>query len=207
MPHAMKATGSEGPFLHGFFCLEELSMERKAGKKIFPLIPIGVLRTPFKRAEDCPFQGSRAGVTGEILLKRRFLPGLKDLKDISHLFLLTFMDQACRNRLQTVTPYGPERRGVFATRSPHRPNPIGLSIVELVKVEGQRIFVRGVDALDGTPVIDIKPYNAEIDAYPHAVAGWYEKSKKRTKVFSRTRRTKEKILTANETLDPGKPEN
>lgn len=180
-------------------------MKKKAGQKRFSLVPIGVLRTPFKRAKDCPFQGSKAGVDGEILLKKRFLSGLKDLHGVSHLFLLTFMDHARRDRFQTVTPYGPERHGVFATRSPHRPNPIGLSVVELVKIEGQRIFVRGVDALDGTPVIDIKPYNPEIDAYPQAVAGWYENSKKHSKPLSKTRGPKGKILPAGANIPSEKP--
>jgi tRNA (adenine37-N6)-methyltransferase len=153
-------------------------MTKESSKKAFSLIPIGVLHTPFKRTKECPFQGSRAGATGEILLNKRFLPALKDLEGVSHLFLLTFMHRADRNRLQTATPYGPEIHGTFATRSPHRPNPIGLSIVELVKIEGCRLHIRGVDGLDGTPVIDIKPYNTDIDAIPRAVIGWYEEAKK-----------------------------
>jgi tRNA-Thr(GGU) m(6)t(6)A37 methyltransferase TsaA len=180
-------------------------MPRKGAKKSFLLTPIGVLRTPFKGLKECPFQGPKEGSLGEIILKKRFLPGLKDLKGVSHLFLLTFFDQANRKRLQTVTPYGPELHGVFATRSPHRPNPIGLSVVELVKIEGQRIFVRGVDALDGTPVIDLKPYNPEIDAYPQAVAGWYEKSKKHSKHLSKPRGPKGGILPASANIPSEKP--
>jgi len=153
-------------------------MVRKDPKNPFSLIPIGVLHTPFKRTKECPLQGSGAGATGEIVLKKRFLPALKDLEGVSHLFLLTFMHQADRNRLQTVTPYGPEVHGTFATRSPHRPNPIGLSVVELIKIEDCRLHIKGTDCLDGTPVIDIKPYNAEFDAFPRAAAGWYEKAKK-----------------------------
>lgn len=204
----MKAKGPKALSFMAFFMLrhgEARTMERKGGKKRFFLIPIGVLRTPFKQTEDCPFQGSKAGARGEILLSKQFVSGLKDLKGISHLFLLTFMDRARRDRLQTITPYGPESHGVFATRSPHRPNPIGLSVVELIRVEGRRILVRGVDAVDGTPVIDIKPYNPEIDAYPRAVAGWFEKSKNRLKPHTRTRRGKEKTLRPCETWSSGKP--
>jgi tRNA-Thr(GGU) m(6)t(6)A37 methyltransferase TsaA len=108
-------------------------------------------------------------------LKRQFLPALKDLDGVSHLYLLTFMHGADRKRLQTVTPHGPEIHGTFATRSPHRPNPIGLNVVELVKIEGRRLHVRGVDCLDGTPVIDIKPYNPDFDVFPRAVVRWFNK--------------------------------
>ena len=146
-------------------------------KRVFSVAPIGVIHSPFKRMKDCPFQGARTATVGEIVLKERFLPALKDLDGVSHLYLLTFMHSANRKRLQTVTPYGPGIRGTFATRSPHRPNPIGLTVVELLKIDGCRLRVRGVDCLDGTPVIDIKPYNPYIDAFPRAVVGWYEKVK------------------------------
>ena len=122
-----------------------------------------------------------AGVIGEIVLKRQFLPALKDLEGVSHLYLLTFMHGADRKKLQTVTPHGPEIHGTFATRSPHRPNPIGLNVVELVKIEGRRLHVRGVDCLDGTPVIDIKPYNPDIDAFPRAVVRWSKEVRKKRK--------------------------
>lgn len=156
-------------------------MIKKDTKKPFLLIPIGVLRTPFKRREECPFQGARAEATGEIVLDKHFQPALKDLDGVTHLFVLTFMRQADRKRLQTVTPYGPEIHGTFATRSPHRPNPIGLNVVRLLKIKGRRLFVRGVDCLDGTPVIDIKPYHPGIDAFPRAVAGWHQKVRKKRK--------------------------
>jgi formylmethanofuran dehydrogenase subunit E len=149
--------------------------------KHFRINPIGIIRTPFKRREECPFQGARAKATGKIVLDKHLQPALKDLDGVTHLFLLTFMDQADRKRLQTITPYGPEIHGTFATRSPNRPNPIGLSVVKLTKIKGCQLYVQGVDCLDGTPVIDIKPYNPDIDAFPHALAGWYEKTKRRAK--------------------------
>jgi formylmethanofuran dehydrogenase subunit E len=161
---------------------EEQQYSRKeAIMKHFRIIPIGIVHTPFKRREECPFQGARAKVTGEIVLDKPLEPALKDLDGVTHLFLLTFMDRADRKKLQTVTPHGPEIRGTFATRSPNRPNPIGLSVVRLMKIKGRRLYVRGVDCLDGTPVIDIKPYSPDIDAFPRAVAGWYEKVKRRKK--------------------------
>ena len=150
-------------------------------KRVISVAPIGVIHTPLKRMKDCPFQGARTATVGEILLKKRFLPALKDLDGVSHLYVLTFMHSANRRRLQTVTPYGPEIHGTFATRSPHRPNPIGLTVVRLLKIDGCRLRVRGVDYLDGTPVIDIKPYHPRIDAFPRAVVGWYEKVRKKAK--------------------------
>ena len=156
-------------------------MIKKDPKKPFSLIPIGVLHTPFKRSEECPFQGARAEATGEIVLNKHFQPALKDLDGVTHLFVLTFMHLADRKRLQTVTPHGRETHGTFATRSPHRPNPIGLNVVKLLKIKGRRLYVQGVDCMDGTPVIDIKPYHPEIDAFPHAMAGWLEKVKRKGK--------------------------
>jgi formylmethanofuran dehydrogenase subunit E len=149
--------------------------------KHFRITPIGVIRTPFKGKEECPFQGAAGKVQGEIILEEHLQPALKDLDKVTHLFLLTFMDRADRKKLQTVTPHGPEIHGTFATRSPHRPNPIGLSVVKLIKINGCRLYVQGVDCLDGTLVIDIKPYSADIDSFPHAVSGWYEKAKRRKK--------------------------
>jgi formylmethanofuran dehydrogenase subunit E len=149
--------------------------------KHFRITPIGIIHTPFKRSKECPFQGTWGKATGEIVLDRHLQPALKDLDGVTHLFLLTFMHLADRKKLQTVTPHGPEIHGTFATRSPHRPNPIGLSVVRLIKIKGYRLYVRGVDCLDGTPVIDIKPYNPDIDAFPPAVAGWYQKAKRRAK--------------------------
>ena len=140
------------------------------------ILPIGVIRTPFKSREACPRQGRPSGAEGEVILRRDLLPGLKDVQGCSFLILLSYFDQADRARLQTQTPQGSEIRGVFATRSPNRPNPIGLHIVELIKMEGTHLHVRGVDCLDGTPLIDIKPYVADLDSVPEARGAWHEKT-------------------------------
>jgi len=145
--------------------------------KHFRITPIGIIHTPFKRMDECPHQGRERGAEGEVILDERLLPALKNLEGVTHLFLLTFFHLADRHRLQTVTPHGPEIRGTFATRSPHRPNPIGLTVVEILKINGYRLHVRGVDCLDGTPIIDIKPYVTDIDLFPQAVTGWVKKSK------------------------------
>jgi tRNA-Thr(GGU) m(6)t(6)A37 methyltransferase TsaA len=160
--------------------MELLTMKSVSeSRRVFSVVPIGVIHSPLKRMKDCPFQGARTAIVGEIVLKEQFLPALKDLDGVSHLYVLTFMRSANRKRLQTVTPHGPEIHGTFATRSPHRPNPIGLTVVKLLKIDGCRLRVRGIDYLDGTPVIDIKPYHPGIDAFPQAVIGWYEKVKKK----------------------------
>lgn len=157
---------------------------KRLNKVAFSVNPIGILHTPFKRMDECTHQGRERGADGEVILDEQFLPALKDLEGVTYLFLLTFFHLADRRRLQTITPHGSEIHGTFATRSPHRPNPIGLSVVELIKIEGCRLCVRGVDCLDGTPVIDIKPYNPDIDAFPRAKTGWYEKGKKQRRIRS-----------------------
>jgi tRNA-Thr(GGU) m(6)t(6)A37 methyltransferase TsaA len=143
----------------------------------FNIHPIGVIRTPFKTREACPHQGRPSGIDGEVILREDLLPALKDLEGCTFLILLSYLDQADRVRLQTKTPFGPEIRGVFATRSSNRPNPIGLHVVELLKMEGNHLHVRGVDCIDGTPLIDIKPYVAHLDSVSEAKVAWHEKTK------------------------------
>lgn len=101
-----------------------------------------------------------------------FLPGLADVEGCTHLFLLYWLDRADRKVLKAFPPHDGKEHGVFATRSPNRPNPIGLGIVDLVGVAGGRLRVRGLDALEGTPLLDIKPYFSEVDSIPDASVGW-----------------------------------
>jgi tRNA-Thr(GGU) m(6)t(6)A37 methyltransferase TsaA len=135
---------------------------------------IGRIRTPWHDRADCPKNGAETGVVCSIELDPRYAPGLKDLETCSHLIVLYWMDRAPRNLLlQRPRNYG-ELRGVFALRSPVRPNPIALSVVELVAIEGSTLRVRGLDCFDGTPLIDLKPYFASIDSKPAATVGWHE---------------------------------
>jgi tRNA-Thr(GGU) m(6)t(6)A37 methyltransferase TsaA len=145
----------------------------------FTIRPIGKILTPFKRHSQCPRQGGPAGVEGEAVLNEDLLPALKDLESCTHIILLSWFHLAERDRLQTKTPDGPEIHGTFATRSHNRPNPIGFHVVELLGIEGNRLRVRGLDCLDGTPLIDIKPYFGKLDSIPEAVVGWREQMKKR----------------------------
>ena len=95
-------------------------------------------------------------------------PALLDIDRCTHLYVLYWQDKGDRQTLQTKTPWGPAIRGVFATRSPNRPNPVGLCVVNFIGRKGRFLEVKGLDALDGSPLIDIKPYSAAIDAFPDA---------------------------------------
>jgi tRNA-Thr(GGU) m(6)t(6)A37 methyltransferase TsaA len=137
---------------------------------------IGRIHTPWQARKDCPknARGSEAVCTVE--LDPRFADGLKDVESCSHLVLLYWMDKAPRNLvLQTPAHYGTQR-GTFALRSPARPNPIAMSVVKLQGIDGNKLNVVGLDCLDGTPLLDIKPYFASVDSVPDATVGWHRKS-------------------------------
>ena len=136
---------------------------------------IGRIRTPWTSRSACPKNGRESDSVCTIELEPRYADGLADVGSASHLIVLYWMDRAPRNLvLQTPRHYG-ATRGVFALRSPARPNPIALSVVELVAVEtGPRLAVRGLDCLDGTPLLDLKPYFASTDARPAATVAWHE---------------------------------
>lgn len=137
--------------------------------------PIGVVRSPFTEADGTPVQAAAAeGVSGRIEVLPELERGLKDLEGFSHVVLLYHCHRAGPAKLE-VTPFLDERvRGVFATRAPSRPNPIGISVVRLVGVEGTTLLVRDLDVLDGTPLLDIKPYVPTFDVRESARAGWLE---------------------------------
>jgi tRNA-Thr(GGU) m(6)t(6)A37 methyltransferase TsaA len=137
--------------------------------------PIGVIHTPFTRLEGMPIQPSAAeGTTGTVEVFEEFLPGLKDLDGFSHLILLYFFHKSVGYKLQVVPYLDSKPHGLFATRAPKRPNQIGLSIVKLGKIEGGIIHVSNVDMLDGTPLLDIKPYVPSFDASTDIRIGWLE---------------------------------
>lgn len=137
--------------------------------------PIGVVHSPFTRIEEMPIQpGGRAAAPGMIEVLPEFEEGLADLEGFSHIILLVHFHRVAAVRL-TVTPFlDEETHGIFATRAPVRPNPIGLSVVRLACREGTTLHIANLDMLDGTPVLDIKPYLPEFDAAPHARTGWLE---------------------------------
>ena len=135
--------------------------------------PIGVIRTPYLNIKDMPIQLSGAqNVRGELVIKPEFIEGLSDLDGFSHIFLIYHFHKVQSYEL-TVVPFMDEvPRGVFATRSPKRPNPIGISIVRLISVESNILTVENVDLLDGTPILDIKPYVPVFDHHEAERVGW-----------------------------------
>jgi tRNA-Thr(GGU) m(6)t(6)A37 methyltransferase TsaA len=138
---------------------------------------VGRIRTPWTRREDCPKNARESDAVCTIEVADRWAPALKDVETCTHLVVLYWMDQARRDlALQVPRHYG-EQRGTFALRSPARPNPIALSVVKLLKVEGTRLSVAGIDCLDNTPLLDIKPYFASTDSVPDAVTGWHASRK------------------------------
>jgi tRNA (adenine37-N6)-methyltransferase len=136
--------------------------------------PIGIIRTPFVDAEGMPIQATAAvGVPGRIEIDAEFVEGLADLDGFSHLILVYHLHRMTAPRL-TVTPFLDDRpHGIFATRSPARPNPIGLSTVRLVAIEGSTLEVEDVDMVDGTPLLDIKPYVPAFDERDDVRVGWF----------------------------------
>jgi len=129
---------------------------------------IGEIHSPYKTNDEAPRQGRLNDTPVEIIIANEYLPGLKGLEHCTHIFVLYWLDRADRNLLSATPPGTTSPKGVFATRSPHRPNPIGLGIADLVKIEGNILHVKGLDALDRTPVLDIKPYAKGIDCIPNA---------------------------------------
>ena len=141
--------------------------------------PIGIIHSPFLKAEDMPIQpAGGAGVKGTVEVFEDFYPGLKDLDGFSHIILLYHFHRSHGFNLHVVPFMDSEPRGLFATRAPKRPNPIGLSVVQLDKIEDGLLHIQAVDILDGTPLLDIKPYVPEFDAQVEVRTGWLEKTRK-----------------------------
>jgi tRNA-Thr(GGU) m(6)t(6)A37 methyltransferase TsaA len=129
---------------------------------------IGRIRTPFTSLAACPKNTAQSTALGRIELDARYAQGLEDLALFSHLHVLYWMHHARRDLIRQVPSHLKQARGTFALRSPVRPNPIALAAVELVGVEPGALTVRGIDCIDDTPVLDIKPYFASIDSIPTA---------------------------------------
>jgi tRNA (adenine37-N6)-methyltransferase len=144
--------------------------------------PIGVIHSPHHHIEDMPIQPRGASdIEGYVLVNEKYKDGLKDLEGFSHIYLLYYFHKAARTELQVVPFMDNQARGVFSTRSPLRPNHIGISIVRLKKIEGHVLFVQDVDVLDGTPLLDIKPYMEKFDAVENSTSGWMQASNKAVK--------------------------
>jgi tRNA-Thr(GGU) m(6)t(6)A37 methyltransferase TsaA len=134
---------------------------------------IGRIRTPWMRREDCPKNAREAQALCTLELDPRWAKGLKGVESRTHIVVLYWMDRSRRDLILQVPRHYGEQRGTFALRSPARPNPIAMSVARLVNVEDARLSVIGLDCLDNTPLLDIKPYFASTDAVPDAGVGWH----------------------------------
>jgi tRNA-Thr(GGU) m(6)t(6)A37 methyltransferase TsaA len=142
--------------------------------------PIGVIHSPFQDPKEMPIQPtSEASAPGTVEIFPEFAEGLDDLSGFSHVILIYHLHQARAAKLKVRPFLDTTERGVFATRAPARPNPIGLSTVELRRVEGNRLYLGNVDVLDGTPLLDIKPFVPDFDGPAGARVGWYESARAR----------------------------
>ena len=151
-------------------------MHRKRIVNEILIRPIGVIHSPFTDRADMPIQPCGARDTaGRVVLDTALAPGLRDLEGFSHIYLLYHFHMSQGFDLTVVPFMEPAERGLFSTRAPRRPNQIGMSVVRLQRIEGNVLNILGVDVLDGTPLVDIKPYFRTFDAFPEAVSGWAEK--------------------------------
>jgi tRNA-Thr(GGU) m(6)t(6)A37 methyltransferase TsaA len=137
-------------------------------------IPIGVINTPFRDIDDMPIQPIGAkGVSGTIELKNSFVEGLDDLLGFSHIMLLYHFHMIKKFEMSVIPFMDNKPHGIFATRSPVRPNPIGISIVRLKSIDKNILHILDVDILDGTPLLDIKPFIASFDSRNVTKCGWF----------------------------------
>lgn len=138
--------------------------------------PIGTLYTPFKDTHCVPIQPRFAtGIPAKLVIKPEFVPGLKDLDGFSLIYLIYHLHKSNNYHLAVIPFFDSEYRGVFATRTPNRPNPIGLSVVRLVSIENDVLNIENVDILDGTPILDIKPFVPQMEFQQDVRIGWFEK--------------------------------
>ena len=133
---------------------------------------IGFVHSLYKKTSDVPFQGKNE--ISEIEFDRDYLEGLQDIEGFTHLHVLYWLHKSTDFSLLVKTPWDTIPHGVFTTRSPNRPNPIGHAIVELIDRKHNKIIVKGLDAIEGTPVIDIKPYVKRLDIKDNVFSGWLE---------------------------------
>lgn len=148
--------------------------------------PIGIIHSPFNEPEETPIQPSAArDIQGTVELFSEYVEGLKDLEGFSHITLIYHLHLSKPYSLHVKPFMDDTLRGLFATRAPSRPNPIGISTVRLDKVEGVILYIRDVDIVDGTPLLDIKPYVPEFDVREKIKRGWLNKK------IHRLRKTKD----------------
>jgi tRNA (adenine37-N6)-methyltransferase len=146
-------------------------MNKKKLKEI-TLKPIGIIKTPFKNIEDMPIQPTASRIQGTVEIYQDYIAGLKNLDGFSHIILIYLFHKSCSSSLEVKPFLDNKKRGVFATRAPKRPNPIGVSVVKLIDIIKNKIKINNVDILDGTPLLDIKPFIPKIDNIEKVKLGW-----------------------------------
>jgi tRNA-Thr(GGU) m(6)t(6)A37 methyltransferase TsaA len=145
----------------------------------FIMQPIGVIHSPFIKKSQTPIQSTRSRARGSVEVYPEFAAGLQDLDGFSHIILLYIFHRSDGYSLRVKPFLDHQERGLFATRYPSRPNPIGLSIVRLESIQGNILNIEGIDVLDETPLLDIKPYVPDFDAHSEVRTGWYETRSKK----------------------------
>ena len=149
--------------------------------------PIGAIHSPYKDSKDIPIQGTfKSEVEGWIELKDKYAGGLKDLDEFSHAIILYYFHKSQRQETEGRAFLERNKHGIFAIRSPHRPNHIGFSIVKIKKIEANRMYFTEVDVLDATPVLDIKPYVKYFDSRDDVKCGWLDKHFKNGNIPDKT---------------------
>ena len=138
--------------------------------------PIGIIHSPYKKADGIPIQGKfKADVEAFAELEEKYIPGLKDLEGFSHAILIYHFHNETEEKISTQPYLEKEEHGIFAVRSPHRPNRIGFSIVKISRIQENKLYFTEVDVFDQTPLIDIKPYVEFFDKRENVKSGWVEK--------------------------------
>lgn len=132
------------------------------------LTAIGVIHSPYQQRGDAPRQGRLAEALSEIEVCPEYSDALLYVEHLSHLIVLYWQDRSDRTTLKSRTPFSEDKVGIFASRSPNRPNPIAFCVAEIVEINGNRLTVRGLDALDNSPLLDMKVYSTQIDSVPDA---------------------------------------
>jgi tRNA-Thr(GGU) m(6)t(6)A37 methyltransferase TsaA len=143
-------------------------------KQSLELKPIGIIHSPYKNMGEVPHQGYKSEELSQIEVFKEFEEGLKDIEGFSHIIVIYWFHKSRGYHLLVKTPWDDVLHGLFTTRSPHRPCPLGLTAVELVAKEKNILKVKGLDAIDGTPLLDIKPYIPGVDERSGVKAGWFE---------------------------------
>ena len=151
------------------------------------IYPIGIIHSPYKKSMDIPIQGTfKREVEAYVELKDKYVRGLKDLHKFSHAIIIYYFHKSHKEEIEGKPFLEKDKHGIFAIRSPHRPNHIGFSIVKIKSIKANKLFFTEVDVLDGTPVVDIKPYVKYFDHRDNVISGWLDKHFKNGRIPDKT---------------------